>query len=104
METHIKIGKTILRKYSAFAHKNTLDDANEYFPVVKIIIDSLADSYDGSKQDKDFIKKKLINFAKQLYVDSWLDYAREDEDKPDIEKETTDAIERFNELYLIKSE
>lgn len=100
METYTKIGKAILKKYSDFAHKNTLDDETEYFPVLKIIIEGVAISYDGSKHNKDYIKKDLADFAKQLYIDRWLEYANEDEDEPDIETETKDAIERFNDLYV----
>src|SRR3990172_3163113 len=99
METHTKIGKTILKKYSEFANKNTLDDENEYFPVLKIIMEGVTDSWDGSSQYKDYIKKELADFAKQLYIETWLKYAKKDEDEPDIEKETNDAIERFNDLY-----
>lgn len=100
METYIKIGKSVLRKFSDYAQKITLDDETEYFPVLKIIIGGIANSYDGSKNDKDHINKSLIDFAKQLYIDSWLKYAIEDEDEPDIEMEKKDAIERFNDLYL----
>jgi len=84
METYTKIGKAILKKYSDFAHKNTLDDETEYFPVLKIIIEDVANSYDGSKHDKDYIKKDLADFAKQpYYIERWLEYANEDEDEPD---------------------
>ena len=100
METYIKIGKSVLRKLSDYAQEITLDDENEYFPFLKIIIEGVANSYDGSKNDKDRINKSLIDFAKQLYIDTWLKYAIEDEDEPDIEMEKEDAIERFNELYL----
>ena len=91
-----------LKKYSDFAHKNTLDDETEYFPILKIIIEGVANSYDGSKSDKDYIEKNLVDFAKQLYIDMWLEYAKEDQDEPDIETETKDAIERFNDLYVFQ--
>ena len=38
------------------------------------------------------MKKDLADFAKQLYIDRWLEYANEDEDEPDIEKETKNAL------------
>ncbi|MFN3481194.1 MAG: hypothetical protein ACK415_12535 [Thermodesulfovibrionales bacterium] len=100
METHIKIGKRILKKYSEFADDNTLDDEEEYFPVLKIIIDGVLESYNGSAQDKEYIERELVNHVKQLYVDTWLKYAKEDEKDPDIEKETREAIKSFNKLYL----
>jgi hypothetical protein len=100
VETYIKIGKSVLRKLSDYAQKNTLDDEAEYFPFLKIIIEGIANSYDGSKKDKDHISRSLIDFARQLYIDTWLKYAIEDEDERDVEMEKEDAIERFNELYL----
>ncbi|MEK9179697.1 MAG: hypothetical protein AAB893_04490 [Patescibacteria group bacterium] len=102
METYLKIGKSILKKYSEFADKNTLDDEYEYFPALKIIIDGVVESYSGSTQNKEYIEKELVDCVKQLYVGTWLKYAKEDQKEPDIEKETNDAIERFNELYFIK--
>lgn len=102
MKTHLKIGKSILKKYSEFADKNTLDDECEYFPALKIIINGTVESYNRSTQDKESIEKELIDFVKQLYVSTWLKYAKEDEKEPNIEEETNDAIERFNELYFIK--
>ncbi|MEA3356805.1 MAG: hypothetical protein U9Q23_05695 [Candidatus Bipolaricaulota bacterium] len=102
METHLKIGKSILEKYSVFADKNTLDDESEYFPALKIIIDSVIESYNGSAQGRNYIEKKLVEHVKQLYVCTWLKYAKEDQKEPDIEEETNDAIERFNELFFIK--
>lgn len=102
METHLKIGKLILQKYSSFADKNRLDDESEYFPALKIVIEGVVESFDGTTQDKESIKKELVDRAKHLYIDSWLKYAKEDEDAPDIEEETIDAIERFNELYFGK--
>jgi hypothetical protein len=102
METHVKIGQSILKKYSEFADKNTLDDEDEYFPTLKIIIEGVVESYNGAPHDKDSIGKKLADYAKQLYVDTWLKYAKEDVEEPDIEEETLDAMERFNKLYFIK--
>ena len=102
METYLKIGKSVLKKYSEFADKNTLDDKYEYFPALKIIIDGVVESYNGSTQDKDYIEKELVDYVKRLYVGTWLKYAKEDQEEPDIEEETNDAIERFNELYFIK--
>lgn len=102
MDTHLKIGKLILQKYSSFADKNRLDDESEYFPTLKIIIAGVVESYDEPAQNKESIKNELVDRAKQLYVDTWLKYAKEDGEDPDIEEETIDAIERFNELYFGK--
>lgn len=99
---HLKIGKLILQKYSSLADRNKLDDESEYFPALKIIIEGVVESYDGPTQNKECIKKEMVDCARQLYVDTWLKYAKEDEKKPDIEEETKDAIERFNELYFGK--
>jgi len=101
MEIHIKIGKIIIKKYSDYAEKNTLDDECEYFPTLTIIIDGVVESFDGSTQNKESIKKDLVDFAKQLYVDSWLQNAKEDQEEQDIE-ETNDAIKTFNKLYFKK--
>lgn len=90
----------MLQKYSDFADKNSLDDESEYFPILKIIIVGIVESYNGTTQNKEFLEKELVDYIKKLYVDRWLEYAKEDEIKPDIEDETNDAIERFNELYF----
>jgi len=55
METHLKIGKSILKKYSEFADKNTLDDENEYFPAF-------------SKRFKEEIKKMLLLQKPMFYA------------------------------------
>ena len=79
METYVRIGKSILKKFSDFAHDNSLDDEAEYFPVLRIMIEGVIYSFDGPISDKNKIKIKLIEFSKQLYVDQRLQNAREDE-------------------------
>jgi len=78
-ETFVRIGKSILKKFSDFAHDNSPDDEAEYFPVLKIMIEGVIHSFGGFISDKNKIKIKLIEFSKQLYVDQRLQNAREDE-------------------------
>ncbi len=98
METYIKIGKSIISKLADYTNKVTLDDESEYFPILKIIINGVVETHKDS-EEKETIRTELINYAKELYVSSWLRCAKEDEENPNIEKETNDAIKQFNNIY-----
>ncbi len=102
METYIKIGKAVLKELSEYNKKDSMDDENEYFPIIKVIIAGIVNSYNGPRSDKDRIGNELLDFIKQLYINMWLEYANEEEDEPDIEQETKNAIETFNERYFNK--
>ena len=103
METYIKIGTTILEKYIAHAHKNSLDDESEYFPVLKIIIRGVVESYNGSDNDRKIIGHTLVEFVKQDYINIWIKNAKKDEDNHDIKEETKDAQKQFKIFYNKKS-
>ena len=99
----VKIGKTIIQKFSDYADENPLDDECEYFPVLKIIIDGVVECCDGSSQNRESIKKDLIDFARKCYVEEWLRNAIEDQNELDIVEETNEAIETFNDLFFDES-
>jgi uridine kinase len=101
MKTHLKIGKAIINNFADYAEENFLDDETEYFPAVKIIIEGIVKSYDGSQKDKETLKKALTDPLKQRFIETWIKQAKEEESDPDIEMETGEAIEVFNERYFI---
>jgi len=78
----------------------SLYDEDEYFPILKFVINDLSKTYNGTKSEKGEIKKILLNFAKNLYVNCWLEHAIEDEDNPDIEMEKEEAGETFDKRYF----
>ena len=100
MEMYLKIGKTIIQKFSDYADENPLDEESEYFPVLKIIIDGVVECCDESSQNRESIKKDLIDFARKRYVESCLQKVHEYQNEPDIVEETNEAIETFNDLFL----
>ncbi len=101
MQTYIKIGQSVITSHADYAEKNGLDDETEYFPLIKLTIESIVKSYDGSKKEKNSLTKSLTDFVKELFIKTWITQAKEEEVDPDIEMETEDAIEEFNESYGI---
>ena len=85
---------------SDYAEENLLDDEIEYFPFVKLTIEGIVNTYYGSQKDKDYINTTLTEFVKQIFVDSWLIEANKHEENPDIEMETKDAIEKFQDRFF----
>lgn len=99
LDTHIKIGKSLLKSFSEYADEMSLDDEDEYFPILKIVINDLSKTYNGTKSEKDEINEILLSFTKNLYINYWLEQAIEDEDNPDIEMEKEEAGETFDDRY-----
>jgi hypothetical protein len=55
MDTHIKIGKSILDQYADYAETEVIDDRSEYFPTVKVIIEGIVEAVE-STIDKDAVR------------------------------------------------
>ena len=103
MNTHLNIGKAILHDYFDFYCEQTLDDA-EYILAVKIIINGIAKSMASDRFDmKDIqaVKKSLTEFNRDLYINSWLIQAKEDENENslDLEEESETAKYYFDYIY-----
>ncbi|MCP3926954.1 MAG: hypothetical protein GY714_30720 [Desulfobacterales bacterium] len=67
---------------------------------MKLTIEGIVNSYNGSQKDKDQINMTLTDFVKKIYVDLWIQQATEDEDEVDIELETEDAVEEFQDRFF----
>ena len=98
MDTHIKIGKSILDQYANYAETEFIDDRAEYFPTVKVIIEGIVGTLESSKE-KETVQSILIDHVKQKYVSLWLKHTTEDDEEPDIDYETKRANEVFDSLY-----
>ena len=103
MEEYIKIGKSVIQKYYDYSVKNMIDDATEYFPTLKTIINGIVESI-PSANEKSKIKKYLRSFSKELYLDMWVKQAQEDEDFPDIEEERKIADKEFEKFFNRKKD
>jgi hypothetical protein len=101
MDTHIEIGKAILDNYANYAEIEVIDDRDEYFPTVKVIIKGIVGTISSSKE-KDSIQSILVDHVKQNYISLWIKHAKEDEENPDIEYERKMAIEEFDRLYFYR--
>jgi hypothetical protein len=98
MDTHIKIGISILNKYAEYAETETIDDRAEYFPTVKVIIEGIVDMIESSTE-KEKAESILIDHVKQGYVALWIKHTKEDEEDPDIEYEESRARSAFDRFY-----
>ena len=96
MNTYIEIGKSIISKYANYAKKRAIDDEEEYFPTLKIIIFGIAEA----SNQKKIIEKELIEYSREQYILTWIEYAKQAEENPNIEKETNDAIKQFDKIYF----
>jgi len=104
-EEYFKIGKTILRKYFDHFQKNTLDDT-EYIPVVRLIIEGIAEEMRSSgmlEPNCKEVAEKLREFNREMYQNVWIEHGREDQDpgeEPlDLEKEYALAKYTFDYIY-----
>jgi len=92
------IGKSIIKRFFDYYEDVSLDDEDEFFPVLKIIILEVAHSFNNKVQAME-VEKELKEYSKQLYISLWLLHAEEDEKKIDIEYERNKAISEFEEIY-----
>jgi hypothetical protein len=65
---------------------------------LKIIIKGIIEANSDENEQKE-IQQNLQNYAKELYIQSWLKNAQEDEDNPDLEQEKKDANNEFDYNY-----
>ncbi len=63
---------------------------------MKIIILGIAET---SKQNK-IIEEELIKYSKEQYISTWIEYAKQEEENPNLEKETNDAVKQFDKIYF----
>ncbi len=101
METYINIGKSILGDYFDFYCQQSLDDA-EYIPTVRVIIEGILKAMIAAninKEDINTTEKDLIEHNRGLYINIWLEHAKEDEDNLGIEDETESAKYYFDYIY-----
>ena len=102
-EIWIGIGKSILLKYCEYANQKFIDDEEEFFPTLKAIIKGITESYKGSKSESDSIECVLIECVKENYVNTWIENAKGNEESPNIERETKDALKKFKYFYNQKN-
>jgi hypothetical protein len=50
MDTHIKIGKSILDQYADYAETEVIDDRSEYFPTLKVIIEGIVEAVEVNQR------------------------------------------------------
>jgi len=94
----VAIGKSIIKKFFDYYEDVSLDDETEFFPILKIIILGIADSFKNSSENVE-IEKDLKEFSKELYISLWFLHVEEDEVEIDIEYEREEAISKFEEIY-----
>jgi hypothetical protein len=104
-QIYLKIGRTILRNYFDYYIKNSLDDT-EYIPVVRLIIEGIAQEMKSSglsEPNRKEVAEKLKAFNLQMYQNIWIEHAKEDEDPDeepiDPEKEYELAKHTFDYIY-----
>jgi hypothetical protein len=103
VDPHITIGKAVLKNLFRFYEERGLDDA-EYIPVVRVIIDGIAQAMTSAGLDKKDVKtaeKTLRAFNRDLYVDGWVNNAREEsgEREFDMEAEAAEGNYYFDYVY-----
>ena len=97
-KTAVIIGKSIIRRLFDYYKDVELDDETEFFPILKIIISSIMDTFKNDFQRQN-IEKELKEYSKQLYISLWLQHADEDEEEINIEYERRAAIKRLENIY-----
>ena len=104
-QSYLKVGETILRKYFDYSTKYSVDDV-EYIPVVRLIIEGIAEEMKSSgvlEPNCKEVAEKLRAFNRSLYQNIWIEHAKEDEDPDeepfDREKEYKLAKYTFDYVY-----
>jgi hypothetical protein len=104
-QSYFQIGRTILRNYFDYNTTKSLDDT-EYIPVVRLIIEGIAQEMESSgllEPNCKEVAEKLKAFNRSLYQNIWIEHAKEDEDPEeesfDLEKESELAKYTFDYIY-----
>jgi hypothetical protein len=104
-QNYLKVGETILQKYFDYYRKNSLDDT-EYIPVVRLIIEGIAEEMRSSgilEPNCKEVAEKLKSFNRSLYQNIWIKHAKEDEDPEEgplnLGKESELAKYTFDYIY-----
>ena len=88
------VGKSIIKTLHFHSDRVSLDDA-EYIPIIKKIINAIANqlnSSDFSKNEISEIKKTLKQYARDLYAKAWI--------KNKLEEETVDEAREIGKEYF----
>ena len=86
-QSYFQVGRGILRKYFDYHRKNSMDDT-EYIPVVRLIIEGIAEEMKSSgvlESNSKEVAKRLKDFNRQMYQNIWIEHAKEDYDPEDEE-------------------
>ena len=101
---YFNTGKTILQKYFDYYKDKSFDDT-EYLPVVRIIIEGIAEemrSFGLLELNYTEVAEQLKAFNRSLYQNHWIEQVKEDQnpDGPlDLEKEYELAQYTFDYIY-----
>jgi len=101
IEQATTVGKFVVKKFFDYYKDASLDDETEFFPVLKVIISGVADSFENRSQ-KNEIERELMEYSKQLYVSFWLLQSEENEEHMDAEHEKAEAVSNFEKLYKMR--
>jgi hypothetical protein len=91
-------GIVILKNLHDKNEKETMDDL-EYIPIIKTVINSFteyATSIELSSESISKLHKELTTYAENLYLNSWMKNAAEEENEKDVKFE---GMEYFKYVY-----
>jgi hypothetical protein len=96
--------KTVLQKLAEYHKRASLDDSAEFFPILKTVIAGFVESRQGDPEAQNALKAKMVEFAREEYVKTWMEQVRKREPEAGMEAEAETANERFQWLYETPSE
>jgi len=67
----------IFKNLFKYNQKIQMDDKTEFFPILKVLIESMIENIDNEKE-KEMRKDRLIEYCKRNYINIWLEQAEED--------------------------
>ncbi len=98
MKESLRIGKLVIKNFFDYYEEVGLDDENEFFPILKVIISAITDSQEN-KIKKEELEKQLIDYAKGIYISLWLMHAEENDEEFDLDLEQEEAAKNFENIY-----
>ena len=98
MNTYLKIGKAVLRTLFEYNESALMDDEAEFFPLLNTIINGVIAALHDPKE-KENVKNCLTDFVRDEYIKIWIQNAKNDEDNPNINKESKEAAKYFDNSY-----
>ena len=100
-EYTVIFGKSVMKFEQGFCDDEGIDD-HEHIPRLIRIRDSVlsvAKDNDATQAEISKIKKTLDDYAKEIWVETWIKQAIESEDDPDLEEERKEASSRYDYLW-----